>query len=146
MDSKEFKKLFDTIARTNSFEKVFSGWFKESSECIVVLNLQKSNYGDYYDLNIKVFVQGMFGNKYVKSKDLVKKHIGDIFMRQPNKYKDVLNFDTPMDDEKRKEKLEQLFNEFIVPFTDNTLSKSGIKELADKGEIYILPAVKEELI
>ena len=50
-----------------------------------------------------------------------------------------------MDDDKRKEKLEQLFSEFIVPFSDKALSKSGIRELAEKGEITLLPAVKEEL-
>src|SRR5690606_6706715 len=109
MDSKKFKNIFDTVAKANDFEKAFGGWFEESSECIIVLDLQKSNFGDYYELNIKIFIQGMFGNKYAKSKDLVKKHTGDIFTRQPNKYKDVLDFETSMVDEKRMEKLEQLF-------------------------------------
>lgn len=59
--------------------------------------------------------------------------------------KEILNFDEPMDDEKRKEKLEQLFGEFIVPFADKALSKSGIRELAEKKVITLLPAVKEEL-
>lgn len=73
MNSKEFKKAFDELAQANNFEKSFGGWLKESLECIVILDLQKSNFGDYYELNIKIFVQGMFGNKYNKSKDLVKK-------------------------------------------------------------------------
>ena len=79
MDSKEFKNLFDTVAKANDFERAFGGWFKESSESIIVLDLQKSNFGDYYELNIKIFVQGIFGNKYTKSRDLVRKHTGDIF-------------------------------------------------------------------
>ena len=33
----------------------------------------KSNFGDYYELNIKIFIQGMFGNMCTRSKDLVKK-------------------------------------------------------------------------
>lgn len=146
MDSKEFKNIFDTVAKANDFEKAFGGWFKESSECIIVLDLQKSNFGDYYELNIKIFVQGMFGNKYAKGKDLVKKHTGDIFTRQPNDYKDVLDFDTSMDDEKRKEKLESLFSEFIVPFANKALSRIGLKELAEQEKIFLLPAVKEELV
>ncbi|MDR1682139.1 MAG: DUF4304 domain-containing protein [Candidatus Symbiothrix sp.] len=146
MDSKEFKNIFDTVAKANDFEKAFGGWFKESSECIIVLDLQKSNFGDYYELNIKIFVQGIFGNKYVKSKDLVKKHTGDIFTRQPNDYKDVLDFDTSMDDEKRKEKLESLFSEFVVPFANKALSRIGLKELAEQEKIFLLPAVKEELV
>ena len=64
MESKEFKNVFEKVAKANNFEKAFGGWFKESTECIVVLCLQKSNFGDYYELNIKIFIQGMFGNKY----------------------------------------------------------------------------------
>ena len=51
MESKEFKKVFEKVAKANNFEKAFGGWFKESTECIVVLCLQKSNFGDYYELN-----------------------------------------------------------------------------------------------
>lgn len=146
MDSKEFKKIFGEVAKSTGFESAFGGWFKDSAESIVVLDLQKSNLGDYYEMNIKIFIQGMFGNSYSKSKNLVKRDIGNIFRRQPPEYKSVFDFDEPMEDEKRKRKLGQLFSEFIVPFADKALSKSGIKELADKGEITLLPAVKEELV
>jgi Domain of unknown function (DUF4304) len=145
MDSKEFKKSFNDIPKTYGFEKAFGGWFKVSPECIAVLELQKSNFGDYYELNVKIFIQGMFGNAYIKNKDLVKRDIGDIFTRQPNSFKDALDFDTSMEDSKRQERLEKLFSEFIVPFTTGALSKTGIRELADKGEIFLLPAVKQEL-
>lgn len=77
---------------------------------------------------------------------MVKKLPGDIFTRQPDNYKDVLDFDTVMDDAKRKERLENLFNEFIVPFTAKALTRLGIKELAEQDKIFLLPAVKEELV
>ena len=50
-----------------------------------------------------------------------------------------------MNDEERNTDLIKLFSDFIVPFTDKALLKSGIKELAEKGEITLLPAVREEL-
>lgn len=145
MDSKEFKKAFADAAKSNGFESAFGGWFKESTESIVVLDLQKSNFGDYYEMNIKIYIQGIFGNSYTRNKDLVKKDTGDVFRRQPPEYKSVFDFDEPMDDVGRKESLGKLFSEFIVPFTDKALSKSGIKDLAEKREITLLPAVKEEL-
>lgn len=146
MNSKEFKKLFGEVAKSNDFESAFGGWFKDSAESIVVPDLQKSNFGDYYEMNIKIFIQGMFGSSYSRSKDLVKRDIGNIFTRQPPEYKSVFDFDEPMDDDKRKEKLKQLFSKFIVSFSDKALSKSGKRELAKKGEITLLPAVKEELV
>lgn len=145
MNSKEFKKLFGEVAKSNGFESAFGGWFRDSAECIIVLNLQKSNFGDYYEMNIKIYIQGIFGNNFSRSKNLVKKDIGDIFTRQPHEYKALFDFDEPMGDEDRKASLAKLFSDFIIPFTDKALLKSGIKELADKGKITLLPAVKEEL-
>jgi len=146
MDSKKFKILFDTLTKSHNFEKDFGGWFKTSSECIMVLDLQKSNYGDYYELNIKIFIQGMFGNTYIKNKDLVKKHIGDIYMRQPDSYKNVFDFEKSIEDAERKIKLENLFNEFIVPLSNTALYRTGIKKLAEQGVIFLLPAVNQELL
>ncbi len=146
MKSKEFKKVFGDVAKSNGFERSFGGWFKEAEECIVVLDLQKSNFGDYYQLMIKVYVQGMFGNKYSKSKDLVKKEGGDVFRGEPPHYKDVFDFDQPTDDEKRKERLTKLFIEFIIPFTEKALSRQGLKDLAAIGEVFLLPAVKAQLV
>lgn len=145
MESKDFKSLFDDLAKANNFEKAFGGWFKESSECIAVLDLQKSNFGDYYELNIKIFVQEMFGKIHSKSKDLVKKEIGTVFTRQPKAFKDALDFDVPISDVKRKKRLEDLFKEFIVPFIDKALSREGLRELAQQEEIFLLPAVKQQL-
>lgn len=145
MDSKEFKKIFDELAKANGFSKSFGAWFRESQETIVVLELQKSNFGDYYDLNIKIFVQGMFGNTHFMNKNLAKKEMGDIFTRQPNEFSEVLNFDKPMTDEKRKEELERLFLNYVNDFTNRGLSKIGIKDLAEHGLVFLLPAVKEQL-
>ena len=145
MNSKEFKKLFGEIAKSNGFESAFGGWIKDSIDCIVVLDLQKSNYGDYYEMNLKVYIQGVFGISYTRNKDLVKKDTGDIFRRQPAEYKALFDFDESMVDDKRKEKLEELFSDFIMPFTEKVLSKSGIRQLAETREIFLLPAIKAEL-
>ena len=144
MDNKDFKKMFDAIARSYGFEANFGGWFKESNECIVVLDLQKSGYGNYYELNIKTYIQGVFGNHYHKNKDLVKKDTGDIFTRQPKEYNDVLDLDSLIDNDTRKQRLEALFINFIVPDTNSTLSRAGIVAQAKNGA-FLLPAVKKEL-
>lgn len=145
MDSKEFKNVFNEIAKANDFKKAFSGWYKESPECIAILELQKSNFGDYYQLNIKIFIQGVFDKSYFPSKDLIKGSMGHINSSETNDYKNVFDFDEPLDDTIRKERLKELFIKHIVPFTNKSLSKSGIRDLAEKGEIFILPAIKEEL-
>lgn len=145
MDTKEFKKLFGEIAKNHGFQSAFGGWMKDSEECIAVLDLQKSNFGNYFELNIKVYVQGMFGKTHIKSKELVKKETGNIFRRQPNEYKNVFDFDTSIEDRIRIELLTDFFRSFLVDFAEKALTKSGIIELANKGKIFLPPATKEEL-
>lgn len=145
MESDDFKKIFGEVAKENGFERAYEGWFKEFPEIIQVLDLQKSNYGNYYYLNIKLFIQGAFGSKYVKSKKLVKTDGGDIFLRQPDNCSNLLDLDAPLEDTERKEGLQRMFNDFISPFSMKTTTKEGIKVLHNKGELFILPAVKKEL-
>lgn len=145
MDTKEFKELFNEVAQYNNFEKAFGGWFKESHESIVVLDLQKSNYGCYYELNIKIYIQGVFNKAYVRNKDLVKKNIGNIFSRQPNEYKDMLELDNLMSIENRRTKLESLFDNYIVPITTMAATKEGIMRMSEEKKIFILPAVMNEI-
>lgn len=145
MTSLEFKSTFDEVAKEHKFEKAHGGWFLDSPECIIVLDLQKSNYADYFEMNVKIYVQGMFGRTYVRCKDLVKKDVGNVFMRQPNEYKDVFDFSMLMDDDRRKHRLEELFRVFVNPLTEKALSRHGLKELGARGTVYLLPAVKAEL-
>lgn len=145
MDNKTFKNAFRDLAKFHGFESLFGGWFKESPECIFVIELMKSNFGNYYQLNIKIYVNGVFGKIYTKSKDLVKKDIGDVFIGEPRDFQAALDLETLMDVKEREQKLQSLFKDFLVPFSEKALTKQGISELAEKEEIYLLPAVKAEL-
>lgn len=144
-ENNNFKKLLNEIAVKSGFESAFGGWFKESNECIAVLGLQKSNFGNNYYLNIKTYIQGIFGISYLKNSDLVKKDMGDILMRQPKDYDLIFDMDSLIDDNERKQKLEELFVDFVIPYSDKTLSLAGINELAKNEKIPLYPAVKKEL-
>lgn len=80
-----------------------------------------------------------------KNKDLVKREIGNIFIGEPREFKTALDLETLMDVKEREQKLQSLFKDFIIPFSKKALTKQGINELAEQGEIEPLPAVKEEL-
>ncbi|SIP96023.1 protein of unknown function [Chryseobacterium sp. RU37D] len=145
MDSKEFKVIFGEIAKSYGFIKAFSGWYKKNAESIAILELQKSNFGDYYQLNIKVFVQKVFNRTYEPNKDLIKSSLGHVNSSETKPYSRILNFDDHMEDNIRIELVNELFNNHIVPFINKTSSISGILNLEEAGEIFLLPAIKEEL-
>ncbi len=145
MNSKEFKNIFGDMAKENGFLKAFSGWYKESPECITILELQKSNFGDYYMLNIKIFIQGSFDRTYFPTKELIKSSLGHVNANETDEYRSIFNFDQPLNDSLRIERLKELFKNHIVPFTTKTSTRLGIKKLVSSGEIFILPLLKEEL-
>jgi len=145
MNNKDFKIFFDGIAKINGFAKAFGGWFIESPETIVVLDLQKSNFGNYYQLIIKVYVQGVFGRTYVMSKDLVKKEIGNIRSGEPNEYSRIFDFENQLSPNDRRELLILLFDNHIRPFTEKALSRAGIIDMYQNENMFLLESIKGEL-
>ncbi len=145
METKEFKKMIDSIARSHGFQSAYGGWFKEGPECIFVLNLQRSSYSNFYYLYAKIYIQGCFGSQYAKSRGLVSRDIGDIFTDEPSEYKDIFNLEHPMTDAERRQKMEAFFEKHLVPFSDAAMTRTGIRSLNDNHLFYLLPAVKLEL-
>lgn len=146
MNFDAFKRLFGEVAAKYGFERAYGGWFIESPETMIVLDLQKSNYGEYSYLNIKIYVQSLFGNQYRREKKLVKTDVGDVFTRTPPQYDEIFNVDSLDDVSDRVEALDQLFNEYVQPIAKLAATRSGIFELERKGQVYLLPAVKEALL
>jgi hypothetical protein len=75
----------------------------------------------------------------------VKKNSGDVFRRQPNKYQDIFNLENHIDDSGRAALLNDFFLEFVLPFTNTSLSRDGLLQLAEKKEIVLMPAISEGL-
>jgi len=145
MNNKDFKIFFDGVAKINGFVKAHGGWFIESPEAIVVLDLQKSNFGNYYQLIIKIYIQGVFGQSYTISKDLVKKDVGDIRSGEPNEYSRIFDFENQLSANDRRELLLLLFENHIHPFTEKALTRAGIKDMYQNEDLFLLESIKGEL-
>jgi Domain of unknown function (DUF4304) len=52
MDKKEFKKAISGVLKREGFSNKGQSFFKSGADCIVVLNLQKSDYEDKYYVNL----------------------------------------------------------------------------------------------
>jgi hypothetical protein len=135
MDNKQFKKMFGKTAEKYGFTPLHTMWFKESDECIAVLELQKSNFGNYYQLNIKAFVHGIFRERYEKTKEL-KKNGSCIHAGHPDIYDKFLDLDVQMEDKERGEGVESLFHDSLQERTNKLLSKTGIKKLFEGKEWF----------
>lgn len=142
MDSKNFKSLFNAEALKHGFQFKFGGWFKQSSECILILTLQKSSYSNLYHLNIKIYVNGMVETMHVNNKELTQKLPGNLFRRQPKEFDEIFDLDLPMTDDKREQGLELFFTEYMVPFSEKALTLEGLKKLWKDNQLFFTAADK----
>ena len=144
IENKEFKKLFGEVAKSRGFQSIHGYWYVESVECILTLELLKSNFSNLYYLNIRTFIHGIFGKNYIKDKTL-SKGFGNITSRPPGKYHPFFDLDLAMESQVRKEGIESLFDEYLLPYSNQSLSRKGISELPDEDKRCIPLSVKEAL-
>ena len=146
MESKEFKALFGDIAKTHGFKPAHGGWYKELPIALLVLSLQKSNFGNYFELNIKLF----FSQAQLDDQAVLKKQIkslpGDIFRRQPAEDLNAFDLDSEIGVEKRRELLGKLFAGLIGRIASAAGSPTGILRLRDEGVIFLLPMIEARLV
>ena len=145
MENNEFKRLLNKIACSQGFKTAFGGWFKESKDCIMVLELQKSNFGNYYYLNIKIFVNGLFNESYQVNKDLITKNVSPILSGVPKDYEFIFNLESQLKATERAQQLEGMFHNFMVPFAEKALNLKKIMELVQDGCLYIPQDIVKEL-
>lgn len=145
MNLKVLKRTFAEITKSIGLETKFGGFVKETEEVIIVLSFQKSNYSSQVYLNIKLYIQGVFGKNYQLSRELVCSDVGDVFRRVPKDYDEIFNLNTDLSDNARIEYLKKFIDEFLSGFVQQVSTVKGIMSMAEKGELFLLPAVKSEL-
>lgn len=145
MNLKVLKRTFAEITKSIGLETKFGGFVKETEEVIIVLSFQKSNYSSQVYLNIKLFIQGIFGKNYQISRDMVNNDVGDVFRRAPKDYDQIFDLGSDLPDNERIEYLKKFIDEFLSGFIQQTSTVKGIMLLAEQGELFLFPAVKSEL-
>ena len=145
MNLKVLKRTFAEITKSIELETKFGGFVKETEEVIIVLSFQKSNYSSQVYLNIKLYIQGVFGKNYQLSREMVVNDVGDVFRRAPKDYDQIFDLGSDLPDNERIEYLKKFIDEFLSGFIQQTSTVKGIMLLAEQGELFLFPAVKSEL-
>jgi hypothetical protein len=145
MEASEFKVLFGDVARAHGFTAAHGGWYRKTPTALFVLNLQKSNFGNYYELNLKLFLGEGLPTSATVSKKLVKSLSGDIFRRQPKECREVFDLDATITADDRRERLDRMFTELVDRIATAAASPLGLLRLRDEGVVYLLPMAEARL-
>lgn len=145
MDGKNIKILFGDVAKSHGFIVAFGGWYIKSEECLVVLELQKSNYGNYYIFNVKLYINGFFSKHYEVNKQLIKNEPSHIPIKCPADSDEAFNLEVEMSLEARRNKITRLFVEFIDDVVGIFLTKEGVVSLYESNRVILFEPMKEFL-
>lgn len=145
MEAKEFKAFLGDMAKAHGFMAAHGGWYRETASALFVLHLQKSNFGNYFELNLKLFLGRGLPSDSAEWKQLVKRDSGDIFRRQPVECREAFDLDAAITVADRRDTLDRMFTELLDRIASASASPAGLLQLRDEGVLYLLPMAEARL-
>ena len=137
MDKKALESVLNRELATKGFKKKASSWYRQGAESLQVVDLQKSNYGLQFYLNLCCVPAGMI----VEGMPAPKEHKCPIRIRLTAAFPEHLNeieevFDlgrTTSDESLRAERLARLTNDLVLPFLNYMKDATSLKVAIEQG-------------
>lgn len=151
----EIKLGIDEAVKEAGFLRKSTNWYREMNETILVINLQKSNYGDQYYINLGILVKDL--PAYPGSKPQPKAHQCHIQMRmgseEPAEEKhleQLLNRDDKtIASIDRRLGIKQAIRLIALPFLDQCSTVDGIRNAYSQGKLdraAVFKTVRDSLL
>lgn len=127
IDKNTLKNAFGETVRNAGFVKKSGSWYRSGADAIVVLNLQKSDHGNYYYLNVGISLKALSPDLFPKENHChIQKRADDLVGD------DLLLLNRALDlDEGNEEDLHRfivLMNQRILPLTSEFLCLDQLRE------------------
>lgn len=128
------KESFGTAIQAEGFKRMGGLWYRELPQTIVVTELQKSQYGDKYYVNLGVWIKEIGGPVFPKRESLCH-----IRCRLSNLVDESLDnaFDgnVPMEAEDRASRIRKAIVDFGIPWLYANSTVEGIGEQIAGGQL-----------
>lgn len=125
-----------SFAREAGFEKKSGAWYRHAPEVITVLDLQKSQYGPQYYVNLGYWLRQLGDERYPSpSKGHISSRLETLLPEERHRIARLLDLDEPMPDDVRFAKLRALLNDHLLPVIERGSSLAGLKEMIDDGTL-----------
>jgi hypothetical protein len=123
--------LRDTIAkfgREAGFIKHSGSWYLRQAETIAVIELQKSQYGVQYYVNVALWLLPLGEAQYPKERHChVRTRLTRSASEQEDRSKALLDLESPIDDSARAAELSELLVSHLLPILRACSSVRGLK-------------------
>lgn len=127
IDKNKLKNAFAAALRKAGFVKKSNSWYRSGEDAIVVLNLQKSPYGDNYYLNVGISLKTLSSEPFPKENHCHIQMRADDFVGD-----DIMLLNRVLDlNEGNEQDLSgfiELMNQIILPLTSEFLCLDQLRD------------------
>jgi hypothetical protein len=127
-------RAFETLLKAHGFQKHKGSWYLDQPETILVANLQKSDWGDQYFVNLAIWIMRL-GHMPRPKENLchLRMRLEMLAGQASRKFFDAEDFS--ISDEARETGIASLMAEHAIPFLDSCASLEGISEMLKQGKL-----------
>jgi hypothetical protein len=125
---------FDRFGKESGGEKKSGGWYWRSDEVIAVVDLQKSQYGPKYYVNVAFWLRALGEERFPKTSNAhLWVRLGALPGVERETAECLLNLECDVPEEQRVDGLSALLATSVVPLIDRGSSLDGLRSMVDDG-------------
>jgi hypothetical protein len=119
MHKRDLERCFDNNLQPLGFKKKASSWYLEQEDTLVLVDLQKSNFGDQFYTNVAAWLKVLGRNVFPKEHQChIRIRLGAAYPELKAPADKLLNLeDLSLTDAQRSDGINQLFINGIIPLT-----------------------------
>ena len=126
----------DRFGKESSGEKKSGGWYWRSDEVVAVVDLQKSQYGPKYYVNVAFWLRAVGDERWPKTwKSHIAMRIEDLPGVERDRVECLLDLESDVADEQRVDELSALLTTAVAPFIERGNSLVGLRSMIDDGTL-----------
>ena len=130
------QQVLDEFGKASGMLKQSGTWYRTTDDLTEAVNLQKSQYGPSYYVNVGWCLRALGDVKFPKD---YQWHIGmRLDLLAPNRTKDIkqlLDLDTPIAEDERRHRLGELLDSELRPVLERTSNVDGLRALRREGRL-----------
>lgn len=111
-------------------------WYREAPLGLLAIDLQKSEWGDQYYLNLGVYVRDLGTQRWPKTYQChltIRAEVID--ERQQKRWKELLDMELPLDPQRRADEVRALLVSQVLPLLDTLGTKAGLRQITVGGTL-----------
>ena len=132
------------------FQKKGDSWYLNNGEIISIVNLQKSNYGNQFYVNLAFWINEIEESEYPKPYNShIVIRLTSLFQERKEYFEEVFDLENPdYSDLERSVEIENIVTSQLIPLLNKAHTIAELKQLLKKGYFKngMIMAIVEELI